>query len=245
MFQKKTVFVVGAGASKEFGMPTGDDLRNDIVELTSRTNAIANSGPLGNFRAVLMSSLGPEWTQLQTSGFELAAALPTFVSIDEALHYFSSDERIVRIGKIAVAYLLLKYERSSKIAITRDTGRPNPSNCSETWLAELFSMALSFAKRENVREAFENIHFINFNYDRVIEQYICAALAHLAGLSQEDAEQIAANLNMIRPYGDLGPLAFSRRQGVAFGFEPYAKGGLVQVAEGIRTYTEQMEDPFD
>lgn len=242
MFEKKTVFVVGAGASKEFGMPTGDELRKNITSLISREAARSNAPDASEFRAVLMSTIGTGWESLQAPGIELASALPTFVSIDEALHYFSGNEAIVRIGKLAIAYILLKYERESKIKISAKTGRPSPRDCSDTWLAELLSMALSFAKRESVKSAFENIHFINFNYDRIIEQYLMAALSDIAGINSAEAASIATNLNMVRPYGDLGPLDIPNRGGIPFGYHPHQKGGLKNIAEGIRTYTEQTKD---
>jgi hypothetical protein len=225
LFEKKTVFVIGAGASKEFDMPTGEDLRNDIMSLISRAAWQSSGSEVSRFREVLINS-APDWQNLQTPGIELAAALPTFVSIDEALHYFSSNANIIRIGKLALAYLLLKYERESKISISRNTGKAQPRNCATTWLAELLSMALSFAKRETVKDAFKNIHFINFNYDRIIEQYLCAALTDLAGINTPDAETIATNLNMIRPYGDLGPLDIPNRRGIPFGYNPHDRGGL-------------------
>jgi hypothetical protein len=242
MFEKKTVFVVGAGASKEFGMPTGDDLRNEIAALISREAAQSNAPTASDFRSVLVQTIGPNWQTLQGPGIELSAALPSFVSIDEALHYFSSNDKIVSIGKLAIAYILLKYERESKIKVNRNTGKPSPHDCSKTWLAELFSMALSFAKRETVKDAFANVHFINFNYDRVIERYIGAALTDLAGINSDEAEAIATTLNMVRPYGDLGPLDIPNRKGIPFGYNPHQRGGLKTIADGIRTYTEQMKD---
>ena len=245
MFQKKTVFVVGAGASAEFDMPTGDTLKNDIADLLSRKNANQNGDPHTTFRAVMMATLGKTERQaFSEPGFHLAAALPSFVSIDEALHYFSSDDKIVKIGKLATAYILLKYERGSTIAPASHSGRSDVSRCSHTWLAELFSMSLSFAKREAVKDAFENIHFINFNYDRVIETYIATALQTLGGLTAPSAEKIAATLNMVRAYGDLGPLPIADPRGIPFGFNPYDQGNrLEEIANRIRTYTEQEGDP--
>jgi hypothetical protein len=108
VFEKKTVFVVGAGASKEFEMPTGEELRDDIVALISRQAWQSNSPEGSEFRAVLMNTVPEEFQILQSAGIELAAALPTFISIDEALHYFSSNENVVRIGKLTLAYLLLR-----------------------------------------------------------------------------------------------------------------------------------------
>jgi hypothetical protein len=213
MFQKKTAFVVGAGASKEFGMPTGHELRHDIAELLSRQSARSNGEQYSTFRATLMNTVGPGWNDYTGPGNELSAALPSFVSVDEALHYFASDEKIVRIGKLAIAFILLAYERSSKIAINRQTGRTNIKDCSETWLAELLSMALSFAQREKVRDAFSNLYFINFNYDRIIEQYVGNALSEIGRIPSSAAQKIASSLNIVRPYGNLGALRWGSGEG--------------------------------
>lgn len=42
MFRNATTFIVGAGASVELGLPSGDQLRDRIVKLLTTTNAKAN-----------------------------------------------------------------------------------------------------------------------------------------------------------------------------------------------------------
>ena len=40
MITKKTVLVLGAGASKPFGLPTGKELKNDVCRLLGESNKI-------------------------------------------------------------------------------------------------------------------------------------------------------------------------------------------------------------
>lgn len=107
------------------------------------------------------------------------------------------------------------------------------------------SIAISAHDRDDVAEIFQNVTFINFNYDRTIEQYLYWGLQQLAGVSREAAARAVSNLKIIRPYGSIGPLDIDPAphrlpDSVSFG------GGrgfdLYSIAENIRTFTEQIED---
>jgi len=241
MFKKRTVFIVGAGASAEFDLPVGDALKQQIAELLLGAAGSVNSPQISGFRAMLSRMCPQDHNELLQAGRQLGAPIKSFVSIDEALHYFSSDPLIVRIGKMAIAFLILKAERESKIAKTdRSTGLPDLSHAQKTWLAEFLSMALSFLKRDEIENAFANVQFINFNYDRVVEQFLWSALYVQAGLPEERARDVAASLRIIHPYGFLGKLNWQDRRGVMFGGDGYTEN-IPQIAELILTYTEQVD----
>src|SRR6516162_11154885 len=82
---------------------------------------------------------------------------------------------------------------------------------------------------EDVRQIFDNVAFIVFNYDRCLEYFLTNALQMTYGIRAEEAESIVANLKIIHTYGLI-------RQ-VSFGFD---KADYFHAADDIKTYTEQI-----
>jgi hypothetical protein len=86
---------------------------------------------------------------------------------------------------------------------------------------------------------FLNVTIINFNYDRLIEQYIYSELRTRLDVSPHDAAQTVARLKMIRPYGSVSPLPSFGGQ-ISFGQNlPDEIDNLPRLAFGIMTFTEQ------
>jgi hypothetical protein len=81
------------------------------------------------------------------------------------------------------------------------------------------------------------VSFVNFNYDRVIEQYLFWALQQRGSASAEDAKKIVDNLNIIRPYGSIGRFAVQMYDPFGFGtstsFDPFSR------LSALGTYTDQ------
>jgi hypothetical protein len=243
MFLKKTVFVIGAGASVEFGMPSGEKLKGEVEELLGIKARNSNTDKFTYFRGTLINQFGSEWSELLEVGPELSEALPSFISIDEALHYFSANERIVRLGKLAIGHLILQAERKScSVSPDERTDRIDITRSVSTWLNEFLSIALSFARQSEISRLFENVSFVNFNYDRVLEQFLLAALIRRGRLSENTAQQVVMGLNVIRPYGSVGLLPWQDGGNIRFGYDPYPQGGLQKIADGIFTYAEQTDD---
>lgn len=249
MFNKKTVFIIGAGASAEFNLPVGETLKSQIADLLHERSFNANNELSTKFRATLFQSFGIEEShKLLEHGTTLAESVESFVSIDEALHYFSENAGVVKLGKLAVAYLILEAERRSSL-MAGDHPKHRlpilalPKPASATWLSEFLSMALSFARRDDVRNIFSNVSIINFNYDRVVEQFLSRQLHERAGLSESEGYVVASHLKIIRPYGSLGKLPWQTdNDAVPFGHEFYnSKTKLGSVADRIRTYAEQVD----
>ena len=82
-----------------------------------------------------------------------------------------------------------------------------------------------------MRQIFDNVAFIVFNYDRCIEYFLFHALQRAYNISDSEAWSILDDLTVIHPYGDIGPV----RQ-TPFGAKTL---NCAQLASRIRTYTEQ------
>lgn len=112
MFSKPTVFVVGAGAGYDYNMPLGSGLKEKIAaKLRSGDETMVNAlypvfsdGPRHYFK---------EYTN--TKNF-IAGNMELAESIDNFLHTHSANEKLVAIGKVAIAACILDAERGWDIA---------------------------------------------------------------------------------------------------------------------------------
>jgi hypothetical protein len=170
----KAVVILGAGASAEFGMPLGSTLISNI--------GLALVGPDGQPNPVLlqrmMQYLGPDrTTTLLQLAPRLTRILPQFASMDEALHFLSSEPDIVELGKIAIAHEIMDAENRSHLyhAVHHDYG-PSIQECDRSWVNKFLQMLLSGSTLAEITEPFANVKFIDFNYDRVLPQFFYWAL---------------------------------------------------------------------
>jgi hypothetical protein len=127
MFANPTVFVIGAGASAEYGLPLGPTLRDRIaLSVNSQyRHGLLQLGDENLLNAITLEFNG-EKTALNAfiaAGRDLAASMPMHASIDEALQYWSGKPEAVQLGKIAIANEILGAERNSTLSVKRDTGR--------------------------------------------------------------------------------------------------------------------------
>jgi len=103
MFSQKIVFVIGAGASAEYGLPVGSQL---IASLTKKLNfrKDRDGNLIGdrNFYEILGHRFGDKANTLRKASTELALRLGEFDSIDEALRWFSASPEILAVGKAAI-----------------------------------------------------------------------------------------------------------------------------------------------
>ena len=241
MFSQPIVFVVGAGASAEFGMPTGAEMNARIAQALN-FNTAPNRTVIGD-RAVfdmLAIRFGTEFKKYHAAATELAVRIGEFDFIDEALQWFSATPEIVLIGKVEIVRQILLSERGGCLFNAQNPELIRSDNYEQTWLPSFLSMAMGSLKKEQAREAFRNVTIINFNYDRTIEHFLVSRLRTNFNLDSNEASGVISNLKMVRPYGSIGPLPWRERGGVPFGAEiktDYER--LFALSGNVRTFTEQ------
>lgn len=78
MSNKKTVFILGAGSSAEFGMSTGEKLKGEIIDLLAPGAHGADSEQTVRFRNILinMDRVGSQ-CEAELTGFGLLLSLCT------------------------------------------------------------------------------------------------------------------------------------------------------------------------
>jgi hypothetical protein len=111
-----------------------------------------------------------------------------------------------------------------------------------SWFAALmFLLTDGIRKNDNLDKIFDNVAFVNFNYDRCLEQFLWLALQQLYLITEEKAGELIKGLIVIHPYGVVGKLPWQSGLRIPFGHKLDAQT-LVAAAENIRTFNEQVED---
>ena len=171
----------------------------------------------------------------QQAAWRIQAGLGFAQSIDDFLDQHRSDTLVNVYGKTSIVRSVLQAEAGSKFFFDRMEDRDafDPDKLADTWFVKFMYMLGRGVPKEKVAEIFENVRFIIFNYDRCVEHFLLNALKRLYNLSDQEASSIIDDVTIIRPYGSVGSL-----KEVPFGA---SRANYLQLAQGIKTYTEQIE----
>jgi hypothetical protein len=248
VFKKRTLFVVGAGASKEFNLPLGPELASIIatkMDIKPRDYGEDQEGAgdfdiYNQFRRRAPNKVNEHLAACRVikDGVQMSS------SIDDFLDVHSSNKVIQRVGKLSIVKTILEQERESKLWFNKSNiyNRMKVSRFENTWLIKLVRMLGRGVLKEKIETIFDNVAFIVFNYDRCIEQCLYHALQQLYSVQESKAEEIMSRLDIIHPYGTVGEFKTSRG-GVAFGGESdHLSEDYSALSDGIKTYTEQIHD---
>lgn len=120
----KTVIVLGAGASKEVGLPIGADLKNAIAE---RLNICFEHGHrMVSGDALIVEALRQHVAATTGSrdvnphlnaAHRIRTAMPQAISIDNFIDAHKGDAKIEICGKLAIVAAMLAAERRSMLYI--------------------------------------------------------------------------------------------------------------------------------
>ncbi len=246
MFRTKTLFVVGAGASAEAGLPVGNQLKPIIAKHIDIRFANGWTQDHGSHRImdalkVYGDSHGvADLNPYLGAGWMIRDAMPLAISIDNFMEAHQDDQKIELCGKLAIVKSILEAERKSSL-FARFPEKPKLEKLSETWFLKLFQMISENVPKGSEQDLFRNLSLVIFNYDRCVEHFLVNALSIYYQLSEEQAQQLVLQLPIVHPYGAVGPLNWQNREGVAFGAEV---GGakLLALSSKIRTFTERVQE---
>lgn len=152
MIKTKTLFILGAGASKPYGYPTGNDLRYKILTMMDEDDIIDayTKWYLQKNKNMLVSNS----SEVFKEKFEGSADY----SIDAFLEH---RPEFMEIGKIYIAKILISFEEDKRLR-----------NIKDNWYMYLFNrMKISFEELGK-----NKISFITFNYDRSLEYFLFKAI---------------------------------------------------------------------
>ncbi|THD35063.1 MAG: hypothetical protein E7773_11400 [Sphingomonas sp.] len=258
MLRKDTTFVIGAGGSHDFGFPLGEGLRNKITDLLAVDDANTSINVKDPVIAAILKDRAireagvNDWT-VRLEAYRRAAAtiragLPYARSIDGYLEGVRDLPDVEFLAKLAIATIILRHEAGSSLvpytqpaANAADIRAKQVAQLTGSWHAQLGQILFDGHTRDTVDGVFERASFVIFNYDRCIEEFLVTALQRRFAIDRGRAVKALARCNIIHPYGQVG--AFFPDQP---GYVPFGKLDdqqvLPEVAAGIRTFTEAMEE---
>lgn len=248
MLKGQTLIVVGAGASAEIGLPTGNALKANIAKLLD----IRFEGGYQMFsgdhricdalRAYVRSNGGSDINPHLHAAWRIRNAMPQAISIDNYIDCHPVDDKIRLCGKLGIVRGILDAEKECALHIDRRTQKQHPdfNALSETWFSALMQLVTQNCQLSGVAERLSRIAFVVFNYDRCVEQFLLHGLQNYYDIDEAQAADLLKNLTIFHPYGSVGQLPWQGRTGgsrVDFGGDA-SGGNLLQLADGIKTFTE-------
>lgn len=249
MFKKKTVIVIGAGASEEFGLPIGQALAMGIANLVNfaldHMSRVKGGDPALWSACELLAAEAHETPRPYFGAADhIHDAVRQAPSIDSFIDDQQRNKYIEAVGKLAIVLAILRAEQSSSKLYCD----PRTANASvnfraleETW-ADRFWKLLR-CRKEEFAERLQSLGLIIFNYDRCVEHFSHCSIQNYYRVSPEEAAKMLHSLTIYHPYGKVGDLPWqggSRR--VSFGAEPSAQQ-LLDLSKEIRTYSEESQGP--
>lgn len=207
MFRRRTVLVLGAGASRDFGFPTGRGLVDLVCDCLVRQDTVALLAPL--FGAGEVQRFRDE---LKYSG---APSVDYFIEGRPEFH---------EIGRRAIACALIPCEQPIRLFGEHGASRPY------TWYEYLFHQIVA-DKGEP-----QHLHpgVVTFNYDRSLEFYLATCFSKLRNKSFSESLRVVGGMPVVHVYGDLGSLS-SQDEGRHRPFEPKLDTNTIDIAAaGLR-----------
>jgi hypothetical protein len=247
MFNRRTVFIIGAGASAEAKMPIGSELALTISKKLDIRFDEFGRRPVGGGDFHLFENLrrshAEDARDVQQTCWRIRDGIHLANSIDDFLDLHRDNRRLTLVGKAAVAKCILDAEKGSNLHYDWRGSRAgiNFPSLHATWLTKFMKMISRGVPVQNCDAIFENVSFVVFNYDRCLEHFILHAIQRLYGVTEQKAASICDKVTIKHPYGVLAPLATNiSRDGVRYGESE--DSDCVALATNIKTYTEQIEE---
>ena len=174
-----TVLVLGAGSSVAFGYPSGDGLRNLILQLG------------GDEHAQFCLDAGLRYDATKFRQFLKAFLLSDMASIDA---FLARRTEFSEIGRKCIAAVLLRLEKVERLNVP-DDGDKWASYVHRRFSAETWEQL-----------DYSGIKIITFNYDRAFEHYMVQAIRYTYNKSLVEAVEKFKELDIVHIYGSLGPI---------------------------------------
>lgn len=208
MFERKTVFVLGAGASWHYNYPTGDDLVQCVLEklkilircYDDDWGRHTKGGPGSAISSIdaISKIMGGEAENpkivdfLQNFHDRLKYVNPPVID-----YFFQSNDDLRDIGKLMIAWAILdresQYERVGNF--NRERLKQSRKEHRDDWYRYvLYKMLIGCNDYNDVFE--NNVNFITFNYDVSLDHFLYKGLKQIAFMKPDSvpADEIKRQL---------------------------------------------------
>ena len=251
MSNKKTLYIVGAGASSEANLPTGYELKEKIASLLDirferrRHTQLSGDSYICDALRIYVKQSEIQKKDINPylhAAWRIRDAMPQAISIDSFIDTHNDDKKIELCGKLAIVRSILDAERKSLLYIdpSNSKNRLNFRGLEETWYKSFMQLLTENCTKESLSKRLKSIALIVFNYDRCIEHFLYNSLQNYYSLRPDEAGNLVNEIEIYHPYGVVGTLPWQSDQSVAFGAELHAQK-LLNLAHQIKTYTESTD----
>lgn len=244
---KTTVFVIGAGASAEAGLPTGLELKEQVSRLLDIRFGF-NRQKSGDYQIASALQLHVNDSEGRDGDFDsylheawrIGDSMPLAISIDSFVDSQPGNPKIALCGKLAIVRSILEGERNSSLII--DEYKQNLGTeygrLENTWYLPFFRLLTENREKSELEERFKSVVLIVFNYDRCLEYFLHHALRNYYRISGKEAASLLKHIRIHHPYGSVGLLPWHGASGsIEFGAEPDARQ-VLELSKKIKTFTE-------
>jgi hypothetical protein len=246
----RTVFVIGAGANVEIGMPSGNELKTKISKMLDfrpktinrmEGDRIINSTLKKYFLGTDSIIDSTEVRDIEKIAYSISHAMPLAISIDNYLDAHKDNSKITFCGKLAIVRAILDAEAGCSLLsiYSADLAKMRGDENINSWYPLLFQKITEGCTIDNLPERFDNISFIIFNYDRCFEFFMHTALMNFYHITNDEADEFVRNLHINHPYGIVGNV-WDEDGSLAFGKTPNYEQ-LIDLVKNIKTFTESKE----
>lgn len=247
MFRSKTVFILGAGASAEVGLPVGSGLLKhicDLINIKYDHRMISGDHQVSEALKRIIN----EGSEVSEYNHHLYAAWQVIQSANQALSIDNivdglEDPKVELVSKLGIARAIQISEAKSQFFQTKKDGtdRLYYSKFQDTWYDKLTKLICENRRKSELEKFFENLAFISFNYDRCIEAYLPGSVANYYGYEVPEVLNSFLKAPLVRPYGIAGELKWNRSS-IPVGFGGNGTDYLINAARQIRTFTEGVQN---
>ena len=247
----KTVFVVGAGASKEANLPIGSELKKSIAKVLDIRfergfQMVSGDHDIVEALRVAVAGSDPQSRGINSfihAGWRIRDAMPQAISVDNFIDAHSGDKQIELCGKLAIVRTILEAEAKSYLFVEfLGDHRLKFGQLENTWFHSFVQLLTENCQSSDLATRLNSVALVIFNYDRCIEHYLYHAIQNYYAMSASDVAHLLQGLEIYHPYGTVGSLPWlSRKNEIEFGATPYPKQ-LLELASQIKTFTEGTDE---
>ena len=190
----QTLFIVGAGASKEVDLPVGDELKQSIsnlLDIKSEFGRVVNADKFiirvldiyQNYDGVPQANYKDYMKAIN----HIHRAMPQAISIDNFIDTHSENKCIEFCGKLAIVRSILLAERESKLYFDKSNinSKINFDKLKDTWFSRFFMLLTENCKISDLPQRLKSNTFIIFNYDRCIEHFLYYSIQNYYGIQKK------------------------------------------------------------
>ena len=213
MINKPMVLVLGAGASVDYGYPTGGTLKELIIDDNSkRRQSIVNQ--------ITEQKISMRDYNVFVESFKLSGQ----TSIDTFLEKRSEFNDI---GKLLIVIYLSSKENVSDLF--------DKNRVKQDWYSYLFNIMDGNSSFDGFGD--NKLSIITFNYDRSLETYLFTALRYTYKKTDHEVADVLAKIPILHVHGKLGDLDWQSDNGITYG-EIAGSSKIKQAANSIRIISE-------